>query len=278
MCWHSGQTTTMPTSHFYSSRIDHRIERLGLFGRGRGRLVCRGRLSGRLGDWRLAPRGWSRAWIVERCLWCRSWLRRLRNLLQDRTALLYGLIRPEYQCKSANHEHYRAPRRRLRQNVRGTAWPESGLATRPAEGTREVSSFPALQQYYDDKYHAVDHEETRQEPPGIAKAYGDNPHSYQQRYRPFHPNWHSFFLAAQRLAYVLASANIYFDSGPLLAVFTEVSSPSHRTTDNGRERLGVQARPANQCPVQLFLGHQALNVIRFNAATIKDTQGRSTFR
>jgi hypothetical protein len=215
MRWHSGQTTTTPTSRFYSSQIRYWIERLGLFGcgRGRSRLVCRRRLSGRLDDWRLAPRRWSRAWDCRWCLWGRSWLRRLRNFLQDRTALLHSLVRPEYQSKSADHEHYRAPCRRLRQNVRGTAWPESGLAARPAESTREISSFAALQQYYDDEYHAVDYEKTRQEPPGISKAYGHNPHSYQQRYRPFHPNWHSVFLAAQRLASVVASANIILTQG-----------------------------------------------------------------
>jgi hypothetical protein len=145
--------------------------------------------------------------------------------LQDRTALLHSFIGPEYQCKSADHEHYGAPRRRLRQHVRGATWPESGLAARPTERARQISGFAALQQYHDDQYHAVDHEEASQEPPGISKAYGDNPQSYQQRYRPFHPNWHSVFLAAQRLAYV-ASANIYFDSGPLRAVFIEVSNPS----------------------------------------------------
>jgi hypothetical protein len=52
------------------------------------------------------------------------------------------------------------------------------LAARPAESTREVSSFPALQQYYDDEYHAVDHEEASQQPPGVSKADRDNPHSY----------------------------------------------------------------------------------------------------
>jgi hypothetical protein len=129
--------------------------------------------------------------------------------LQDRTALLHSLIGPEYQCKSADHEHYGAPSRRLRQDVRGAAGPESGLAARPAESTREVSSFPALQQYYDDKYHAVDHEKTRQQPPGVSKAYGDDPHAYQQRYRPFHPSWHSFFLAAQR-SQCLSCVSEYF--------------------------------------------------------------------
>jgi hypothetical protein len=93
------------------------------------------------------------------------------------------------------------------------------LAARSAKSTREVSSFPALQQYYDDKHHAVDDEETRQQPPGISKAYRDNPHSYQQRYRPFHPDWHSFFLAAQRLAYVVASANIILTQGFFAGVY-----------------------------------------------------------
>jgi hypothetical protein len=128
--------------------------------------------------------------------------------LQDRTTLLHGLIRPQHQGKRADHEHYGTPSRRLRQDVRGATGPESGLAARPTESTREVSSFPALQQYHDDKYHAVDHEKTGQEPPGVSKAYGDNPQSNQQRYRPFHPSWHSFFLAVQRLAYVVATANI----------------------------------------------------------------------
>jgi hypothetical protein len=79
--------------------------------------------------------------------------------LQHRTALFHSFIRPQHQRKSADHEHYRAPGRRLRQDVRGTAGPESGLTARPAESTREVSSLAALQQYYDDEYHAVDHEE-----------------------------------------------------------------------------------------------------------------------
>jgi len=98
--------------------------------------------------------------------------------LQDRTALLHSLIGPQYQSKSADHKHYRAPSRRLGQDVRGAAGPESGLTASPAESTRQISSFPALQQYYDDKYHAVDHEEASQQPPGVSKAYGDDPHSY----------------------------------------------------------------------------------------------------
>jgi hypothetical protein len=98
--------------------------------------------------------------------------------LQYRTALLHSLIGPEYQSKSTDHEHYRAPRRRLRQDVRGSAGPESGLAASPTKRARQISGFAALQQYYDDKYHAVDHEETCQQPPGVSKAYSDNPHSY----------------------------------------------------------------------------------------------------
>jgi len=70
--------------------------------------------------------------------------------LQDRAALLHSLIGPEYQSKSADHKHYRAPSRRLGQDVRGAAGPKSRLAARPAESAREVSSFAALQQYYDD--------------------------------------------------------------------------------------------------------------------------------
>src|SRR5205823_6009605 len=41
---------------------------------------------------------------------------------------------------------------------------------------------------------------------------------------------------------------------------------------NCRERFGVEARPANQRTVQLFLRHQPLDVIRLDAATIKDSQ------
>jgi hypothetical protein len=52
------------------------------------------------------------------------------------------------------------------------------LAASPTKRTRQISSFPALQQYYDDKYHAVDHEEASQQPPGVSKADRDDPHSY----------------------------------------------------------------------------------------------------
>jgi hypothetical protein len=52
------------------------------------------------------------------------------------------------------------------------------LAASPAKRARQVSGFAALQQYHDDKYHAVDHEKTRQEPPGVSKADRDDPHSY----------------------------------------------------------------------------------------------------
>jgi hypothetical protein len=102
----------------------------------------------------------------------------LRDFLQDRPALLNCFIRSEYQCKGTNHEHDRAPGGRLGQNVRGTAWPESGLTAGPAKSACQISGFAALQQYHDDKYHAVDHEEASQQPTGVAKADRDNSHSY----------------------------------------------------------------------------------------------------
>src|ERR1700736_6176501 len=47
------------------------------------------------------------------------------------------------------------------------------------------------------------------------------------------------------------------------------------TCDNGGERLCVQTCPANQGAIQLFLGHQSLNIVRLDAAAIENAQGGS---
>jgi hypothetical protein len=98
--------------------------------------------------------------------------------LQHRAALFHSFICSQYQCKGADHEHYRAPGGGLGQNVRGSAGPESGLAASPTERACEISGFATLQQYYDDKYHAVDHEEASQQPSGVSKADRNDSHSY----------------------------------------------------------------------------------------------------
>src|SRR6202022_2529385 len=40
-----------------------------------------------------------------------------------------------------------------------------------------------------------------------------------------------------------------------------------------REGLCVQARPADERAVQLFLGHQSLNIVGFDATTVQNPQG-----
>src|SRR5258708_26498134 len=42
---------------------------------------------------------------------------------------------------------------------------------------------------------------------------------------------------------------------------------------NRREGLRVQARSANQRAIQLFLSHQALNIVGFDAAAVQNPQG-----
>src|SRR5258708_38776765 len=44
-----------------------------------------------------------------------------------------------------------------------------------------------------------------------------------------------------------------------------------------RERLCVQAGPADQRTVQLFLSHQSLDVVGLDAAAIQNSQGLSLF-
>ncbi len=44
--------------------------------------------------------------------------------------------------------------------------------------------------------------------------------------------------------------------------------------DDRRERLRVEARSADKRPVQFFLRHQSLNVVRLDAAAIENPEGR----
>jgi hypothetical protein len=63
--------------------------------------------------------------------------------------LFHGFIRSQYQRKGTDHEHNRAPGGGLGQDVRGTAWPEGGLAAGPTKRACQISGFAALQQYHD---------------------------------------------------------------------------------------------------------------------------------
>jgi hypothetical protein len=109
----------------------------------------------------------------------------------------YAAIGAEDEGHGAEHEHYGAPGGGLGQYVGGAARAEGGLAACTAEGACQVSGFAALQQDHDDQHHAINYEESAQQPSGIFEAKDDDAQSYEQRYGPFHPTRHSFFLAAQ---------------------------------------------------------------------------------
>jgi hypothetical protein len=113
--------------------------------------------------------------------------------LEDRTALLDGLVRTEHHGKSANHEHNGAPSGRFGENVGRATWTKSGLAACAAKGAGEVSGFAALQQHNNDENEAIQNKKRRENPraaPRQAKAQHNDPKANEQRDGPFHPSWH----------------------------------------------------------------------------------------
>jgi hypothetical protein len=184
---------------------------------------------------------------------CRSGL---GNLLQDRTTLLGSLIGAEDQGQGAEHEHDRAPSSGLGENVGGTARTEGRLAAGSAESAGQIGRFATLQQHDDYENQTIQNKKWFENPctaPREAKARRYNPKADEQRDGPFHPSWRHF-----------KTSHKFKENHDARL------KPGLCKIDDRGERFGIQARSPYERPVQLFLRHQPLNIVRFDAAAIEN--------
>jgi hypothetical protein len=115
--------------------------------------------------------------------------------LQNGAALLDGLIGAQNHGERAEHEHDRAPRGGLGQNIGGTPWTESRLAASSAESAGQIGRFTTLQQHNDYENKTIQNKKWFEDPrtaPREAKTRRYNPEADEQCDCPFHPSWRHF--------------------------------------------------------------------------------------